>query len=78
MTQKMQYSSTNEILKNPIILRYTTNRPNIYYRLLSYPPPSLTTEPDGSKKENWSKVAALIIHETNDTPALVYLSFATR
>ena len=64
MTKSMQDISVKEILENPIILTYTTNRPNIYYRVLSYSPPTLVTHPNGTKTENWKKVASSIIRET--------------
>ena len=55
MTKQMQDESITKILKNPVVLKSTSNCPNIYYRVLSYSPPSTITNPNGNKVENWQK-----------------------
>ena len=76
MTKSMQETSVTQILRNPVVLRFTTNRPNIYYRVLNYTPPTLSTQPDGSVRENWIQTAKSIVRNTNNMTALIYTSTA--
>ena len=72
MIKEIQAASVSSVLTNPVIQKFLTNRPNIYYRILSYSPPTLKTQPDGSVGENWRAGAKAIIKETNDESPLVY------
>ena len=72
----MQNESITKILNNPVVLKSTSNRPNIYYRVLSYSPLSTITNPNGKKVENWQKEAATITKSTKDDESLIYTAFA--
>ena len=76
MTKQMRDESITKILNNPVVLKSTSNRPNIYYRVLSYSPPSTITNPSGKKVENWQNEAATIIKSTKDDESLIYTAFA--